>query len=213
MDFKLPPRKDLAIGGAVVGGALLIYLHSRPKVKAATLSPDTNLNVPRAANSSDAAAPVVGGGGFGYDPGNLTGLGSGPAPETSPIGVVTAPDAGVEPPAPVDTTPAPETSPEPVYTPPPPPAPTVIPTYGLPPGYSPGSVPMFGNPPDIHLLIGSVLGYKQVGGGSNSSGAYNTWRFYSDLGNTADWNFYTSGAKKLQWVGPFTFRYGVGAGG
>lgn len=123
---------------------------------------------------------------------------------------VTAPTDETLPPEPTDETLPPEPAPPP--PPPPPPPPAVIQTFGLPADYSAGAVPLFGNPGNVGMLIGQVLGYKQVGQGANNTGSFNTWRFFADLGNTADWNFYVSGAKRGQWVGPFNLRTGVPGG-
>lgn len=106
-------------------------------------------------------------------------------------------------------TPTPSTlTPNPVvaqqtFTPPPPPK--VVPaTFPLPGDYSAG-LPLGKSPGNLGMLIGRVLGYKYLSGGSNSNGQYSTFRFFSDLGNTGDWNFYYSGAKVGEWVGPFNF--------
>lgn len=96
-------------------------------------------------------------------------------------------------------------------TPPAPPPPVVTPTtFPLPGGYT-GGAPFGMKPGNIGMLIGNVLGWKNMGGSSNANGAYTTFRFFSDLGNTGDWNYYYDGAKKGEWVGPFNFpRHATG---
>lgn len=217
MAFSLPPKKEVLIGGGVVAIAVAIHSYARPKINAATAIPDSNLEVARAANSSDAAAPVVGGGGYGYDPNNLTGLGNvpatpvvTPAPETSPVvysdqGVGVYDDrygtkAELNPIGDSTVPSVPQSSP------------TVIPNNPLPPGYIAGW-PFGMMPPNPGMLIGTILGYKNVGGSTNSNGSYTQFRFFSSLGNTADWNYYYAGADKGQWKGPFNFRYRVGSAG
>lgn len=147
-----------------------------------------------------------------------------PAPEPEPPPDLTpppepAPDLTPPPEPAPDLTPPPEppppeVAPEPAPAPaPPPPAPVVIQTFALPADYTPGlNVGGFGAPGNLGMLIGTVLGYKAVGSGSSAAGSFNTWRFFSDLGNTEDWNFYYSGSKRLQWVGPFNLRTGVPGG-
>lgn len=147
-----------------------------------------------------------------------------PPPDDTPPPDTTPPPDDVPPP---DDTPPPEDVPPPEEPPPPdeppppaeppppeePPPPVFIPTYGLPADYTPGTdVGGFGHPGNLGMLIGNVLGYKAAGSGSTSSGNFNTWRFFSDLGRTYDWNFYYSGSKALQWVGPFNFRDNVPGG-
>lgn len=118
-----------------------------------------------------------------------------PAAQAAPSPVPSAPSPAIPQPAPAVA----------VAPPPPPPPPPAAPsTYPLPDGYSAGGT-WGGMPPDVHMLIGNILGWKNVGGGSNSNGQYTTFRWFSDLGNTGDWNYYYSGPNKGQWVGPFNF--------
>lgn len=203
MNLKGIDKKEVAIGAGVLGLSALVYWRYRNPPAAAIPPVDpAGGNVARAANSYDAAGAGGGSAGYSYSPpdaGTATVI---PAPETSPVSSA-------------DTAPA--AAPEPVYDPPPEPSPAPAPaptitTYSLPPGYTPGW-PYGQMPPNPGMLIGTILGFKNMGGGSNSNGSYTTFRFYSNLGNTGDWNYYFSGPKKGSWVGPFNWPAFRGAGG
>jgi hypothetical protein len=214
-------ENKLAAGGIAAGGALL-YLSRRggmsgsndpqgqlvPVAAAYDTSTDTSNteqaqaaadSADQAATSAQQAQDAVDSINNGYYGDGGYGVGDGTTDPTTPP-FVASPSPSSVPVA--QAAPGPTVSPAPAPTvPPPAPTPT---TYPLPGSYTAGW-PFGQQPPNSGMLIGRVLGFQNVGGGSNSNGQYTTFRFFSDLGNTGDWNYYYSGAKKGEWVGPFNF--------
>lgn len=208
MDIGTWIKQNKLVAGGIAAGAGFLYLSHRG---GSSNAPATSGQLVPVA----AASPLEGTGTDTVIPE------ADPLPEPDPV---PAPDP-VLPPTVDEVIPPPE--PEPAPSPLPDPAPSSVPqviqgnytppspggdinagnvpqTYPLPGGYQPLSA-IQSRPGNLGMLIGTILGFNIVSSGTNSNGGYWTVRFFSDLGNTGDWNYYVSGTKRGDWVGPFNF--------